>query len=412
MKRIICICAILASSLLAFAELYAPHRIVEVGIDSQVGASNNYFRADEVFTKNLVIDLREVSENLSSSGLEIDYYTKDRIFLNVNISPKFRLGLFTETEGAGYLNVPHRLFEILGKGYQAGEDATFDIEGYADLFYNIGASFHTTIFEKYGVTFTPTYYVPLAYMEKTTAKVTVSSTDDGSLTARADAQVTLYSAVSLQKYKENKFSSGDVTSDIAKSLSSGGFDLSLAVERPIFPKLDVGAFVRIPMIPARLDHKMTMDVYGYYTVNKLMGILDKSMEMDKDYGVGDVVYTTDESKKVWRPFRIGAEAAWRPFGSWFVLRPMLALVVRNPYTSGVRSVYPEFSLAAEAAFRNMIGINFSTNYLNRVFVQQMGIMLNFRVIELNIKAMLRGGSFINSFNWTGAGAYVGVRIGF
>ena len=412
MKKISCLCAIAASSLMAFAELYAPHRIVEVGLDSQAGASNNYFRVDEIFTKNLVIDLRKISNDLSSSGLELDYYTKEKLFVNVNISPKFRLGFFTETEGSGYINVPHRLFEILGHGYQAGENASFDIEGYADLFYNIGASFRTTLFEKYGVTFTPTYYVPLAYMEKTTATVSVASLDDGSIAARADAQVSVYSAVSLQKYKENKFSAGDVTGDIVRSLSSGGFDLSLAVERPIFPKLDVGAFVRIPMIPARLNHKMTMDVYGYYTVNKLMGILDKSMEQDYDYGVDDVVYTSGGSKKIWRPFRIGAEAAWRPFGSWFVLRPMLALVVRNPYTSGVRAVYPEFSLSAEAAFRNMLGINFSTNYLNRVFVQQVGIMLNFRVFELNVKAMLRGGSFINSFNWTGAGAYVGVRFGF
>ena len=91
---------------------------------------------------------------------------------------------------------------------------------------------------------------------------------------------------------------------------------------------------------------------------------------------------------------------------------MIALVVRNPYTSGARTVYPEFSLSAEAALKEIIGINFSTSYLNRVFVQQLGLMLNFRVIELNIKAMLRGGSFVNSFNWTGAGAYVGVRIGF
>ena len=412
MKRILALCIFVLSSLMAFAELYTPHRYVELGIDTQAGSSNNYYRVDDVFKKNLVIDLRKISEDLSSSGFELDFYTKDRLFLNVNISPKFRLSLFTETEGAGYMNVPHRLFEILGKGYQAGEDATFDIEGYADLFYTIGASFRTTLFEKYGVTFTPAYYVPLVYMEKTTGKVSVASHDDGSLTARADAQISLYSAVSLQKYKENTFKGGDIASDVASSLAKGGFDLSLAVERPIVPKLDVGAFIRIPMVPARLDHKMTMDVYGYYTVNRLMGILDKSMEMDKDYGVGDVVYTTGESQKVWRPFRFGAEAAWRPFGSWFVLRPMIALVVRNPYTSGARTVYPEFSLSAEAALKEIIGINFSTSYLNRVFVQQLGLMLNFRVIELNIKAMLRGGSFVNSFNWTGAGAYVGVRIGF
>ena len=51
MKRILALCIFVLSSLMAFAELYTPHRYVELGIDTQAGSSNNYFRIDDVFKK-------------------------------------------------------------------------------------------------------------------------------------------------------------------------------------------------------------------------------------------------------------------------------------------------------------------------------------------------------------------------
>ncbi|MBQ7159621.1 MAG: hypothetical protein IJS09_09410 [Treponema sp.] len=411
MKLIRLLIVLLITSSL-FAELYEPHRFIEVGVDAEAGVSNNYFRADEVLVKDLVINVQKMAKDLSSGGLTIDYMVNSGAFIGLNFGPKFRLKIFTEVEGSGYVNAPHDLFDLLGNGYTAGTDVDFQMEGYADLYTSFGASFHTTIFQKYGITVTPAYFVPLAYVERTVANVNVSSTMDGTTVARATAPIEVYSTASLRPYKENDFSSSTITSDVTSSLKNGGFDLSLAVERPLLKRLDIGIFARIPIMPATLNHKMTMNAYASYTVNNLLGYLDDTLETSNDYGIDDIVYTSGEGKKVWRPFRMGIEGAWRPFGTWCTFRPMFAMVVRNPYISGERIVYPEFGLSAEAALFNMLGINFSTAYKSRVFVQQLGFMFNFRAVEINIKAMLRGASFISSFNWSGAGAYVGVRVGF
>ena len=189
--------------------------------------------------------------------------------------------------------------------------------------------------------------------------------------------------------------------------------MSLAVERPFFPSFDVGVFTRLPLWPGNLDYMASGKFTASFTEDNL---LDKAMNSDNDlyesdYHLSDIRYRQVDTKHVWRPFKLGAEAAWRPFGNWAVFRPKFALVVRNPYTSDVM-VYPEYSLAAEFAVFNIIGLNFTTAYESKVFIQQIGFMLNFRVIQIDIKASLRGASFVNSFNYTGAGVYAGVKIGF
>ena len=394
------------------AELYVPHRFIEFGVDAEGGAANNYFKLDEVLVKNLVINVQKMAKELSSGGMKVDYSVFSSVFFNLNLGPDFRLKVFTEVEGSGFVNSPKDLFDLLGNGYTAGTSVNFKMEGYADLFSSVGASFHTTIFEKYGITVTPAYYVPLAYVESVTADVNVVSTSSGAIVARAVAPINIYSTSSLRPYKENEFSGSTIRNDVFSAFKNGGFDLSLAVERPVLKRLDVGAFIRIPMIPAKLTHRMSMNAYAYYTVNNLMGFLDDTLETENDYGFDDPVYYSGESKRVWRPFRIGAEAAWRPFGDWCTFRPMFALVVRNPYTSGERTVFPEFGVSAEASLYNILGINLSTAYKNRAFVQSLGFMFNFRAVEINVRAMLRGTGFVSSFNWSGAGAYVGVRFGF
>ena len=411
MKKLITLLAVLGITVSLWAELYTPHRFIEFGVDTEEGASNNYFRIDEIFVKKLVIDLQKMSKDLSGSGLKLGFMTDEKVFFNFNRGERFRLGIFTQLEGAGFANAPESLFDLLGKGYKAGDKFSADVEGFADLFFSIGVNFHTTIFEKYGITVTPAYFVPLAYVEKMTAEVSLTSGSDTGIRAEAVAPIDVYSPFSLQKYKENAFSGGDIPSDLGKSLQKGGFDLALEVERPIFRSLDLGVFTRIPLVPATLDHKMSMRAYAYYSVNNLMGVLDDSMETDSDYGMDDFVYTSGESKKVWRPFRFGVEGAWRPFGDWCTFRPMIALVVRNPYTSGARIVYPEYALVAEGMFFNMLGLNVGTSYKNKAFIQQLGLTFNFRVFELNAKVMLRGSSFVSSFNWNGAGAAVGIRFG-
>ena len=60
----------------------------------------------------------------------------------------------------------------------------------------------------------------------------------------------------------------------------------------------------------------------------------------------------------------------------------------------------------------MIGCWVKTQYLNELFKHEAGLILNFRVCELNLGVSLQGADFVNSFKGSGAGAFVNLAIGF
>ncbi len=402
-KLLTALCALFATSVV-YAELYTPHRFVEWGVETTAGVSNSYFCVPDYLQKEIVFDLQEIANDLSGKGLCFDVLGEATTFFNINLGKKFRLGFFAGVEASGYLNVADDLFNVLGKGITIGDTQNFSISGYGDVFATAGVSFYTT-WRGWGIKVQPTYFVPVAYVADATATVKAENNSDGSIEVRAEAPVDIYTVIDMDTID------GGVTADqISEAAKNGGFDLSLEVERRVLRTLDVGVFTRIPIVPGRLGYKMTAYMYAYYVENGLLNYLSETEEHDSDNGIEDIVYST-ASYKVHRPFRLGAEAAWRPFGKWMTFRPELALAVRNPYSSDM-VVYPEYNLGAELSLFNILGLTAATGYQNRVFVQSLCLMLNARVVELDIGASLRGADFTRSFNLSGAGAFAAVKIGF
>lgn len=416
--KLLCIaCLTFSAASLLSAELYRPNRFVEFGVEATAGVSNNMWGIEDILTETLKIDLQEIADNLPDGGLTFDYLADANVFLNLNIGKNrgqnFRLSFFTGVSGSGYVNLEKEFFEILASGFSIGENKSFTLSGYADLFVNIGASFHTTLFKKYGITITPTYVVPIVYVDDATASVSFSTTADGQMKAEAKAPLTVYSALGLKKFIDNDFSASDITGEISNILSNGGFDLTLEVERPVLKRLDMGVFTRIPIVPGTLHHKMTRTFYAYASEENLLDDLlnGNSRNRHLKYDKGETEYSEDASKSTFRPFRLGVEGAWRPFGAWCTFRPTLNLAVAHPYSSNAIA-YPEYALDAQVTLFNILGLNVGTAYENRVFVQRLGFMLNARVLQLDVKALFRSASFVNSFSYAGAGVCLGVRMGF
>lgn len=408
-------CSIVIGSLFALvsAELYKPVRFIEFGVASEAAVSNNYFSVDQIMTKQIALNLQKIAKELPNKGLSVDFSVHEQNFLNVNIRPDLRLGFSANLEGSGNITFGKDLFDFLGSGFSAGEHNTYETSSYGDVFFDLSFSFHTVIRQTYGLTVTPSYYVPLLYVGDTTGTVDINTDSSGRIRATAEATVDVYSAMCTKPYVKNTFSGSDIGSDIAEALHKGGFDIAVEVERQLLESLDVGVFTRLPIWPGKVDYMMREKLTASFTGDNLLSnLMDKKSDLyEMDYHLSDIMYSSVTPKKVWRPFRLGAEAAWRPFGKWCTFRPKLALVVRRPYTSDVM-VYPEYFLGAEFALFNIVGLNFATAYENKVFFQQIGFMLNFKVVQIDIKASLRGASFVNSFNYTGAGVYTGVKIGF
>lgn len=405
---------------IAFSELHKPNRIVELGLDWEAGASNSYASTSELLVKDLVIDLQKMEKDVSKSGWNIETFARESTFLNINANEKFRLGFYAGVEATGNINIGHELFELLGSGYSVGESKTMSIDTRADVFVDTGISFRTKI-AGFGVKISPSYYIPIVYVPKTSTKISWSTNEDGEIRASAEADLNVYTAFDLARVFEGeddlnedgtqKFTDDlETASQVQDALKNGGFDLALEVEHPIFGNiLEVGGFLRVPILPGKLNYKANRKMTFEFYQSNFLGKLNDESETENDHDTGEFTYFK-ETKKVYRPLKFGAEAIYRPFG-WLDVRPMFDIVMRSPYSNEM-VVYPEYSLDATIHCKNIVGFTLGTSYLDQTFNQRVGFFVNARVIELDTMISFRSGSFVKSFMGAGVAAYFGLKMGF
>lgn len=404
----LCVPSLVSATEFAGDLLSEPHRVFEIGVNSQAMFANNALGLEDVLVKNVTLDFQQIADNISGSGFKFGFNTTERAFINLNISSRFRFSVFNELESNSRFTISEEFFDILASGLRIGQSKSVDVLGYSDAFYNIGFSFQTLV-RGYGVKITPTYSVPLLYVPKTTATAKVTTNSSGLIKTEAESNIDIYTAINMKGYIEDGEKSQDF--DTAEVLSNGGFDLSFEIERNWMPGLNAGLYTRIPIVPGKLDYKMSTKVWANFYEENLLGYLDDTEVHDKDYGHDDFVYTED-SYKAYRPLKLGLNATYMPFGKWFKIQPSLGFAVRNPYTSD-SVFYPEYALDLNfSVLRRFFNLNLGTAYQNQVFQQRLGIGLNIRAIEIIAQTSLCGTSFMSTFNTRGYGAFVGARIGF
>lgn len=410
-KRIITFIALSIFSISAiFADLYKPHRIFEIGIDGDIAAANSSVALKDILTKNLVIDLPKISSEMPDDGFKFSLFNKENFFMNLNVSSRFRFGLFTSIEASSNMNISKDLFDLLGDGFSVGDSKTVDVKGQGDVFMSIGASFQTII-KNYGVKITPAYVVPLVYVPSTTASGTLKTDSSGLIKMEAEANLDIYTAIDMEKFMENGKNFSDLELNAANILSNGGFDLTLEVERNWLHGLNAGAYIRIPMIPGTLKYKMSTRVYASIYETNALGYIRGSEEHGKDYGHDDFSYSS-ANYKVFRPFKFGFNASYAPFGEWFKIQPLLGFGLRNPYSSDI-VFYPEYALDLIVCDPLQI-VNFSvgTAYQEQIFIQRMRLGFNFRVLEIYTQIGLCGTNLKASFERNGYNASIGLRLGY
>lgn len=391
------------------ADLYKPHRIFEIGVDAQLSAANNYAGVADVMKKELVIDLQEIADKMSGKGFSFGIQSRENVFLNLNLSSVFRLGFFAGLETSGNFSISQDLFDLLGSGIAVGDTCSVDVSGYTDVFVDAGFSFQTLI-RDFGVRIAPAYYVPLVYIPKTTANGTLSTNEDGKIHGEASADVSIFTAVDMHDFMENGKDINDLDLSAGNILSNGGFDISFGVERNFFRGFNAELFGRIPILPGKMKYKMGTRAWATFDETNILGYLNDKESHEYDSGHDDFEYSSAD-RKVFRPFRLGLSASYAPFGSWLRLQPMIALAVRDPYSSNA-IFYPEYGFDIRLSLFEILIFTIGTAYTNQIFEQKAGFALNCRVLELIAQASLCGTSFQSSFNQNGYGVFVGVRTGF
>lgn len=409
MKKIVFLAGlVLLLSSAVYAELDDYRRYFEFGVEAEAGASNNYFTAKDTLVKDLVIDLDDMTDSLSDKGLVIDFDVNFKNYIAINTSEKFRLRVFWGITGNGYGNISKELFEMLSGGFGQNTEENVDINLFGDVYAEAGVSYKTKI-RDWGVRFTPSLFAPLLHVSETRANATYISNESGLIRAQADIPVDIYSAISLEDIDDVTVDSAYVQDALGKIVKGVGFDFGGGIERKFTKTLDAGIFTRVPVVPGRLGYKSSRRYWATFEETNLLGALSEVEDHSYDHGETDAVYSK-ETKWVNRPFILGAECAWRPFGSWATFRPRLNLAVRNPFSSEYQ-VYGEYSIAADFIILKVLGFKLATAYENLVFRQTFGIMINARVIEIDAYVQSRGADFGKSFDLSGAAGYVGLKFG-
>ena len=89
------------------------------------------------------------------------------------------------------------------------------------------------------------------------------------------------------------------------------------VERPLTKTFELGAFTRIPVAPGKLNYKTSTRFSASVKQSNILGYLDKTSSTETSFSTEETSYS-QETTSVHRPFVLGVEGAWRPFGKWCI----------------------------------------------------------------------------------------------
>ena len=272
------------------------------------------------------------------------------------------------------------------------------------------------------------------------------------IAVKGDADFSVYSSINTSKIFDQEFNfiGGDYLSSLGTNIfdtlnefyQDTGFSVGVLAEYSLFRTLDIGVFADIPITPAKLRYKASLSA----GVNFESGSLSDLMSSTDESGSGQVspnetgdageisessgsTSTSSDSEfyyyelgapaevdpyNVFRPLRINIQAAWRPFGKWFTLRPMFGVAARNPFGEDFdfkTSFFAEYGFSCNMELLYLLHLNVYTEYVNKVFTTGFGIGLNIRAVQVNANIYSSGTDFQSSLQIGGLKASVGVRAG-
>lgn len=381
-----------------------PRRIFEIGFDANFGISNNYFATADILKKELEIDLRKIADEIDTKGLSFDFIFSSDFFMNLNLKNGVSVGLSSGIESSGNGLVSKEVFEFLGYGNDLNE--TISVDGNVDASVFAYTKTDVTFFIKnFRVNFGPAVFFPLVHVETSKFDSNFLNSSNGAIQAEVVATYKINSCMPLESFFENEYSDLFNLNNMDFTM---GFDLSGSVEHQIFETLMGRAYMRLPIVPGSMGNAVSSTLEMRYGADDLFDMI-KNDDDNLHFDSGEKTYSKE---KYWisRPFRTGAEIAWRPFGKCVKFGALLGFGVKYPWTGEAKG-YIEYEGSFEASLFNILGVNLSTAYMSEIFIHQAGFMLNCRVLEFDFGVSAQGANLEKSFKGSGFGAYSGIRIG-
>jgi hypothetical protein len=392
--------ALIASA--AFAQI--PRRVVELGNDLRLGASNNYLTLNDVFQETLVIDLNELAARTALTGFCVNADAGADFFLNLALPKDLGVGLFLGSSVYAFSSLPAELFQLLSKGNQIGTESAGSMRLLGDVFVEVGAKASKGL-GPWTFSLSPAFFMPAAHIDNPTASYSLIANADGTVAANAQANIPIYSAVSIDSLAQGL----DFQAIATGILNSGGLDASLGASYQLLPELRLGAtLAHVPIVPATLRNRLLVTASADASLDDLLGSFGTAAEADMfAYESESAMVYDAQSVQVMRPFKFGVQAVYVPAALKF-------LTVSGNLALGAYqgAAYMDLGVKARADLANILIAYVSTAYEDRIWRNELGLALNLRILELDFTAGLQSAEFLTSFMGSGFYAALGSRVGF
>ena len=390
---------VLAISMLAasaFAYNWFDKRYFELAIETPFGLSNNTVQMSDVLKKDLVIDLRQLADRVPDNGFDMSFYTNPTFSLNLD-ARKFQVSLKTGVESSATAGFSKDLFDYIGHGNSLYETISISQKANLDVFVyeEIAVGFKIKDFK---IVAKPCFFIPVVHAGSSNGTLTMKNLEDGTFDVNYSSDIEIYSAVD--------------TNDKFKGFKAGlGFDFAAAVSYPLFDFLELTGNARVPIVPGTLNYKTVRTTTLNFNTS-----VDRIINGDKGTHDFDSKASDTEtvSYKINRPLKFGLSADFTPFGKWLWFRGGAGMGFRHPFTDDKDSFefFPEYYLGATLDVFNILKTTISSQYYEQLFIHQVEVSLNVRLLELSVGINAQASDFVRSCSGGGVGALVAVKLGY
>ena len=385
-----------------------PRRLWEAGSLTGINLANNVGSIRDLFYKNLVIDLDKMNRDTPKDGLRLNLDLGFHGFINVNPNKNAKtegpgetvwerdwgVGGFLGGNGRVDVHLPKDLITLVSQGNYDQHNVTGTLAVSGAAYAEAGLKGHMTLLvldRKLRLEAAPAWFLPIAYIPRSTLDITLVTEDRLQVSTNADASVYM------------PFDAKGQMKDF------GGGDLSVSGEYALFPILDLGAAIfHILVIPARLSNKAGFGFENDLYVEDVFQWMQKDNPMDDmgDFKLSDLAST----KEIWvvRPLRFDVYALFRPLRNDFLtVKPNIGFTVINPSEEN----YFNWGLEGQLNFADILYLSLGTGLEEGLWRHKLGLTMDFHAIALHLGAGLRSQDFAHSFQLNGLSVNLGCTIG-
>lgn len=380
-------------------------RFFEIKVGTGLGLSNNLIAGNDIFQKDLVIDLKKLADECPDGGMNLIANATPGVEVNFNIS-KLHIGLSAGAELYGKFNIGKDLFDFAGYGNQIGETIDLSFTAETDMFAYSQLDLGWDV-RKFKLHVKPALFVPILSTRGNGGTVSVTNGADGSIHAAVDVNTDVYSPIDLehaQSYFNQITSSGNI---LNSPLFAGyGFDLGAYLALPFSKSLSLDFDVRIPLAPGHIYKKST--ITSHYSYDAKFSEISKGESVQENPTFSGY---QDADLTIHRPLKFNVYLDKNLLGTLFNAHAGGGFGIRHPFADDAQ-FYPEYYVGLTLSLIDLFKLGVSTQYTDQVFIHQLGTTFSLRFVQVDLGVSTQSSNFKKSFEGAGVGAYAYMTVGF